>query len=335
MLLIPEDAILRFRHSLLHDAAQRAAAAHQLVILLAQVALALALCVAARIWFILPRRAGRTSSSSAGAGGIHRPRGRAAHASAQADETCSLALLLGSGGHTTEMLQLLSALPPQRYASRTYLVSSGDRFSAHKAREHERGMRAAVQTQSQPDSDSAAAPAAEDVVKEEENARIIVLPRARDVHQSVLTTPLTLLRSLLVCLWVVALQPLLFGPSPPLPGAGAKTGQSGRGRRGRMLADVILLNGPGTCVPVVLAVYVLRIFALPSPRLIYVESFARVRHLSLTGKLLRPLVDRFVVQWPQLAAPATAAAGSDAKEESKVTLQVPPCADVECIGWLV
>jgi len=33
---------------------------------------------------------------------------------------------------------------------------------------------------------------------------------------------------------------------------------------------------------------------LSSPRVIYVESFARVRSLSLSGKLLRPFVDRSV-----------------------------------------
>jgi Oligosaccharide biosynthesis protein Alg14 like len=36
----------------------------------------------------------------------------------------------------------------------------------------------------------------------------------------------------------------------------------------------------------------MQFFGLPSPTLIYVESFARVRSLSLSGKLLRPLVDR-------------------------------------------
>ena len=37
-----------------------------------------------------------------------------------------------------------------------------------------------------------------------------------------------------------------------------------------------------------------KILGLPSPTIIYVESFARVQSLSLTGKLLRPFVDRQV-----------------------------------------
>ena len=63
----------------------------------------------------------------------------------------------------------------------------------------------------------------------------------------------------------------------------------------------------------------LQFLGLPSPKLVYVETFARVRTLSLTGKLLRPIADRcelllpplhsveidlwcarFIVQWPDL-----------------------------------
>jgi beta-1,4-N-acetylglucosaminyltransferase len=38
----------------------------------------------------------------------------------------------------------------------------------------------------------------------------------------------------------------------------------------------------------------LQFLGLPSPKLIYIESFARVRSLSLSGKLLQRLVDRSV-----------------------------------------
>ena len=37
-------------------------------------------------------------------------------------------------------------------------------------------------------------------------------------------------------------------------------------------------------------------------KMVYVESFARVRDLSLTGKLVYLWVHEFVVQWPQLLA---------------------------------
>lgn len=47
----------------------------------------------------------------------------------------------------------------------------------------------------------------------------------------------------------------------------------------------------------------LQLLGLPSPQLVYIESWARVRSLSLTARLLRPFVDRFVVQWPDAAGP--------------------------------
>ena len=35
--------------------------------------------------------------------------------------------------------------------------------------------------------------------------------------------------------------------------------------------------------------------------LVFIESFCRVYSLSLSGIMLYPLVDEFVVQWPELA----------------------------------
>ncbi|CAO1633624.1 unnamed protein product [Parajaminaea phylloscopi] len=170
------------------------------------------------------------------------------------------ALVLGSGGHTTEILMLLSTLDPRRYRPRTYVVSSGDGLSATKAREHEEQW--------------AGSPADE----HEPTFAIVTLPRARNVHQSWLSTPLSTLLSFFACLRLVV-----------------------RGPRRTAFADVVMMNGPGTCVPLVAAVYVNRILGLASPKLVYVESFARVRSLSLTARILRPFVDVFVVQWPQAA----------------------------------
>lgn len=35
-------------------------------------------------------------------------------------------------------------------------------------------------------------------------------------------------------------------------------------------------------------------------RTVFVESWARVRTISLSGKILLPFADRFLVQWPAL-----------------------------------
>lgn len=39
---------------------------------------------------------------------------------------------------------------------------------------------------------------------------------------------------------------------------------------------------------------------LPSTKIVFCESFARVQSLSLSGKLLYYVADEFVVHWPQL-----------------------------------
>ncbi|KAI0374127.1 oligosaccharide biosynthesis protein Alg14 like protein, partial [Pilatotrama ljubarskyi] len=179
-------------------------------------------------------------------------------------DNCRLAVFLGSGGHTSEALSLLSALDFARYSPRTYFISEGDTLSMRKALELETLKTAdtAESTRSTPYS-------------------FIIVPRARHVHQSLLTTPFTAVFSLAAAVWHFTLAPILRRASVP---------------------EVLLLNGPGTCLVLCMAVYVNRILGLSSPRMIYVESFARVRRLSLSGKLLRPLVDRFVVQWPDLIA---------------------------------
>ena len=68
----------------------------------------------------------------------------------------------------------------------------------------------------------------------QEQYSIVTVPRARRVHQSLLTTPLSSARSLAVCIYHTTLQPLFSG---------------------KPFADVLVLNGPGTCVMLCLAVY--------------------------------------------------------------------------------
>ncbi|KAI7884722.1 oligosaccharide biosynthesis protein Alg14 like-domain-containing protein [Mucor mucedo] len=43
------------------------------------------------------------------------------------------------------------------------------------------------------------------------------------------------------------------------------------------------------------------ILGIKKIEIVYVESFARVETLSLTGKLLYPFADRFLVQWSELS----------------------------------
>ena len=58
---------------------------------------------------------------------------------------------------------------------------------------------------------------------------------------------------------------------------------------------VVISTGAGVAVPFLWAA---RIYGA---RVIYVESFARTSGLSLTGRLVRPVVHRLFVQWPEAA----------------------------------
>ncbi|CAN0400273.1 unnamed protein product, partial [Ectocarpus sp. 8 AP-2014] len=66
--------------------------------------------------------------------------------------------------------------------------------------------------------------------------------------------------------------------------------------------DLVLVNGPGTCIPVCVAASGLRFFGLGSScsRTVFCESFCRVKSLSLSGRIMYLLADRFVVHWPEL-----------------------------------
>ena len=67
-----------------------------------------------------------------------------------------------------------------------------------------------------------------------------------------------------------------------------------------MSGEQVLCNGPGTCVPVAYASLLLRVFRFRRVRIAFTESVARTKRLSLSGKLLYPIADSFMVQWPQL-----------------------------------
>ena len=218
-----------------------------------------------------------------------------------------LLVVLGSGGHTAEMLNILTQYDRLQlhWTHRTYLVSSGDGFSAGKAKEFEAEMsstleKAISEGKYNDEAKKAATP----------DYDIVTVHRARRVHQSLLTTPISSLR----CLWDCV--KVLRGTHPDFQHDHSPS-----------YPDLILTNGPGTGVIVILASILLLFFGLTgtsaslprskkvmrhassssdtsSPgqmRSIYIESWARVKTLSLSGRLLKPVVDRFIVQWPQLA----------------------------------
>ncbi len=108
------------------------------------------------------------------------------------------------------------------------------------------------------------------------DAPFITIPRAREVGQSHLSAVASTAAACVAALRVVAAT---------RPG-------------------LLLVNGPGTCLPVVLAAVLLRLLCVVSTRVVYVESVCRVTRLSATGRILYAcrLADAVHVQWPALAA---------------------------------
>lgn len=156
------------------------------------------------------------------------------------------AIILGSGGHTTEMMAIVNGLNLKNYRPRTYILADSDQTSESKVKQFEQNT---------------------------SEYEIIRIPRSRNVGQSYFTSIFATLWSILMCI------PLVY----------------------RMKANLILCNGPGTCVPICLIVFFMQtVFINRSCRIVFVESFCRVQTLSLSGKILLWFTDLFVVQWTHL-----------------------------------
>mmetsp|Transcript_18694 Transcript_18694/g.35070 ORF Transcript_18694/g.35070 Transcript_18694/m.35070 type:complete len:221 (-) Transcript_18694:54-716(-) len=156
-------------------------------------------------------------------------------------------VVLGSGGHTMEMLSLLRDIDQSRYQC-DFVMGETDSTSLKKV--------------------AATRP---DLAKNP--SRFHTIPRSREVGQSWASTVPSTCKALIACLSLVwRLQP-----------------------------QVLIVNGPGTCVPVVAVALLLEIFAFRSFSLIFVESVCRVKSLSMSGKLAYLFSDVFVVHWPELA----------------------------------
>jgi len=155
--------------------------------------------------------------------------------------------VLGSGGHTTEMLRLLTPLRHKRDAlDLSFVVAESDHTSVSRI--------PSILGEDFPVS-----------------MKILHTKRIRNVGESVLAALLRIPETFFSSIAV------LFKTSP----------------------DIILVNGPGTCIPLVFASLMMQILCLSSPVVIvFAESFCRTTTLSLTGKILYPFVDLFVLQWP-------------------------------------
>merc|ERR1712241_789843 len=157
----------------------------------------------------------------------------------------SLLAVLGSGGHTSEMLKLVEAFDNDTFHERTFVCAKTDVISPRKLN---------------------------DLKNHDFNT--FEIPRSREVGQSWLSTIFYTFFAFLCCLSVI------WKKKPRL----------------------VLINGPGTCVPIALAARLLSLFRVFKTKIVFVESICRVKTLSLSAKILMALkiLDVIIVQWPEL-----------------------------------
>ncbi|VEU33610.1 unnamed protein product [Pseudo-nitzschia multistriata] len=173
-------------------------------------------------------------------------------------------VVLGSGGHTTEMLYLIQNLNPDHYSPIVLTVATTDTTSIKRVSAHPHVLPIQDKENLEENSSSSS----------HNGQRVYRIPRSREVGQSYWSSILTTLYSFVFAFWLVGFQ---------------------------VQPDLILANGPGTCLPIAFSAFFFRIVGWkPRTRIIFVESFCRVKSLSLTGKLIYPIADLFAVCWQQL-----------------------------------
>jgi len=165
----------------------------------------------------------------------------------QKTNSCPVLVVFGSGGHTAEMLQLLSSLSLDRYGPFSYVISRTDSTSEKRAKS------------------SGIVPP---------SSQFETIPRSREVGQSYFT-------AFFMTIWAIIVAFELMW---------------------RIRPKLLLVNGPGTCLPLCIAAVILKLLRLLNVKIVFVESACRVQSLSVTGKILYygRLADSVMVQWKLL-----------------------------------
>lgn len=154
-------------------------------------------------------------------------------------------IVLGSGGHTTEMLKILHEINKDNYTPRIYVAADSDKNSYNKVIEFE-----GTST----------------------DHKFIKIFRSRNVGQSYFTSIFTTIQA------TIASVPMIYWEKP----------------------DLLMCNGPGTCVPLCLITFLFRLVCINTNcRIVFIESFCRIQSLSLTGRIMIWFADLFVVHWDE------------------------------------
>ncbi|VVD00801.1 unnamed protein product [Leptidea sinapis] len=139
-------------------------------------------------------------------------------------------LCIGSGGHTTELLKIVTKMNLTKYSPRLYMMADSDNNSEAKINS---------------------------VEKDTKDYQICKIPRSRNVHQPYMTSIFSTLHAVLYCV-------------PPIL---------------RFRPDVIICNGPGTCIPICFVVFLMRCSYILDCRIVFIESLCRCSGHNFIGCL--------------------------------------------------
>ena len=162
----------------------------------------------------------------------------------------SIMIILGSGGHTGEILLMIQKLDFNKFSSCYFVSSHNDKNSENKAKE-------SIQ------------------IDKYKNTKFCFLKiyRARNVGQSFISSIPTTLYALFQSFFIL----IKYRP------------------------NMVVTNGPGVAFPILFIGFILRILMILSEfKIMFIESYCRTKSISLCGKIVEPLCDRFIVLWKNL-----------------------------------
>jgi len=162
----------------------------------------------------------------------------------------SIMIILGSGGHTGEILLMIQKLDFNKFSACYFVSSHNDKNSENKAKE-------SIQIKNFPNT----------------KFHFLKIYRARNVGQSFASSVPTTLYALFQSLFIL----IKYRP------------------------NMVVTNGPGVAFPILFIGYILRLFmVLCEFKIMFIESYCRTKSISLCGKIVEPLCDRFIVLWKNL-----------------------------------
>ncbi len=162
----------------------------------------------------------------------------------------SIMIILGSGGHTGEILLMIKKLDFNKFSDCFFVSSHNDKNSENKTKE-------SID------------------INNFKNTKFhfIKIYRARNVGQSFISSIPTTIYSLIQSLFVLI----------------------------KTRPNMVVSNGPGVAFPIIIIGYILKILMiLYEFKIMFIESYCRSKSISLCGKLVEPICDRFIVLWKNL-----------------------------------